>query len=384
MEINSQRETCSRPCLGHAEGVQPGQQIAENAKLEIYSGYQMLSRDKTAEALSFLNTLEIRFSGYQKKKMTATRSNSQPDAMPMSFRLPEAVVLTALIKAVEKEAECEDAEKEVDLCSPREGTTRHNVDTLRCTVHFEGASDFSKNRLHAMQYLWSLTSTCSRGMWCYAWLMSEADVRFSDEGVQPVAKKMISAWPKDRIPGFSFDVHWAHTYCVRPGVWFNDVIIHAFLDTLAQKFKKSKTILLPQLGKPAPHKGKRIPQATLFVFMPINLNRSHWTCILVDMVKGKFMCYDSLDSWAHHKLLSELAAEMISRTLTGFTQIAVHNPLQKDGNNCGLFVCLFFWKRLSRDVASDYTDEGLARRRWQILHAVVPFQTSKENEETSN
>jgi hypothetical protein len=352
--------------------------------------YLETKRPPLGEVLSFLNTLEIRFSGYQKKKMTATLSNSQPEATPMSFRLLEAVVLTALIKAVEKEAESEDADKEVDLSSPREGTTRHNVDTLRCTVHIEGAGDFSKNRLEAMQYLWNLANTCSRGIRCYSWLMSEADVQFSNEGVQPVAKKMISAWSEDSIPGFSFDVHWAHTYCVRPGVWFNDVIIHAFLDTLAQK---SKTILLPQLSNPAPHKGKRIPQATLialettaedFVFMPINLNRSHCACILVDMVKGKFMCYDSLDSRAHHKLLSELAVDMIARALTGFTQIAVHNPLQKDGNNCGLFVFLFFWKRLSRDVGSDYTDEGLARRRWQILHAVVNFQTSKENEEASN
>lgn len=56
------------------------------------------------------------------------------------------------------------------------------------------------------------------------------------------------------------------------------------------------------------------------------------------------MCYDSVDSSPHHKLLSELASEIVGIPLTGFTHIAVHNPLQKDNNNCGLFDCLAFWK----------------------------------------
>ncbi|KAL4101369.1 hypothetical protein PRIC1_005121 [Phytophthora ramorum] len=240
-----------------------------------------------------------------------------------------------------------------------------------------------------MKYLWNMANTCSRGMQYYSWLMSEVYVHFSDEGSQTVATEIANAWTDDRISGFSFDVHWAHIYCVRPGVWLNDIIIHAFLETLSHKYKKNKTIFLPQLSNPAPEKGKRIPQATLnalettsedFVFMSINLNRCHWACILVDMMKGTLLCYDSVDSRPHHKLLSELASEMVARSLTGFTHIAVHNPLQKDSNNCGLFVCLFFWKRLWKEVGSDYTEEGLARRRWQILHAVVNFDKEKKED----
>ncbi|GMF31571.1 unnamed protein product [Phytophthora fragariaefolia] len=198
--------------------------------------------------------------------MTATLSNSEPDPTPMPFRLSETIVTAALLKAVEKEAEMQGSEKEVDLCTPVEGTTRDDADTIWCIVHIEGAGEFSKNRLEAMKYLWNMANTCSRGMQSYSWLMSLVYVHFSDEGAQAVASEMINAWPEDTISGFSFDVHWARTFCVRPGVWFNDIIIQAFLETLSHNYKKSKTIFLPQLSNTTPDKGNRIPQATLNTF----------------------------------------------------------------------------------------------------------------------
>ncbi|GMF31109.1 unnamed protein product [Phytophthora fragariaefolia] len=193
-----------------------------------------------SELCSFLNTFEVRFRGYAKKKMTATLSKSEPDPTPMPFRLSETIVTAALLKAVEKEAEMQVSEKEVDLCAPVEGTTRVDADTKWCIVHIEGGGEFSRNRLEAMKYLWNVAKTCSRGMQSYSWLMSEVYVHFSDEGAQAVESEMINAWPEDTISGFSFEVHWAHTYCVRPGVWFNDIIIQAFLKTLSQSTIKAK------------------------------------------------------------------------------------------------------------------------------------------------
>ncbi|GMF57821.1 unnamed protein product [Phytophthora fragariaefolia] len=79
----------------------------------------------------------------------------------------ETIVTAELLKVVEKEAEMQGFEKEVDLCTPVEGTARVDADTKWCTVHIEGAGKFSKNRLEAMKYLWNMANTCSRGMQSY-------------------------------------------------------------------------------------------------------------------------------------------------------------------------------------------------------------------------
>ncbi|KAG7379836.1 hypothetical protein PHYPSEUDO_008083 [Phytophthora pseudosyringae] len=162
--------------------------------------YLDTNRPPVREVFSFLNTLEIRFRGYSKKKMTVTLVTSEPDPTPMSFRLPEAMVTAALLAVTQREAEMDDAEKEVDLCSPDKGTSHGEVKTRWCTVNVEGAGDFSKNRLQAMKYLWNMAKTGSLGMKCYSWLMSEADVHFSAEGAEAVAREMINAWPEDNVP----------------------------------------------------------------------------------------------------------------------------------------------------------------------------------------
>ncbi|OWY94455.1 hypothetical protein PHMEG_00035806 [Phytophthora megakarya] len=43
----------------------------------------------------------------------------------------------------------------------------------------------------------------------------------------------------------------------------------------------------------------------------------------------------------------------------------------KDSNNCGLFVCLFFWRRVYKEAGSDYSELGLLHRRWDVLCGMV-------------
>ncbi|KAF1784248.1 Ulp1 protease family, C-terminal catalytic domain [Phytophthora cactorum] len=85
--------------------------------------------------------------------------------------------------------------------------------------------------------------------------------------------------------------------------------------------------------------------------MPLNINSSHWACIVLDTARRTIYCYDSMDKPTR--------------------KTSVHSPLQSDEYNCGLFVCLFFWRRLAKEVGSDYTERGLMRRRWDILRMVV-------------
>ncbi|KAG3019090.1 hypothetical protein PC121_g3179 [Phytophthora cactorum] len=162
---------------------------------------------------------------------------------------------------------------------------------------------------------------------------------------------------------------------------------------LTNKYLNNTTIFLPELMTPASDRGNRLPPLTLsqvagateaYVFMPLNINSSHWACIVIDTAIRTIYCYDSMDKRANHNLSEELAKELVKRSLPHAYQItSVHSTLQSDGYNCGLFVCLFFWRRLAKKVGSDYTESGLMRRRWDILRMVVQATMDKGSKEKS-
>ncbi|KAF1781647.1 Ulp1 protease family, C-terminal catalytic domain [Phytophthora cactorum] len=98
--------------------------------------------------------------------------------------------------------------------------------------------------------------------------------------------------------------------------------------------------------------------------MPLNINSSHWACLVLDSARKTIYCYNSMDKRSHHNLLE--------------------SPLQNDGYNCGLFVCLFFWRRLVNEVGSDYSESGWMRRRWNILRMIVQATMDKDSKDQSN
>ncbi|KAE9064353.1 hypothetical protein PF010_g28643 [Phytophthora fragariae] len=271
---------------------------------------------------SFLDTFEVRFTRHTKKKMTV--QSRPPDAAnTLTFRLPQTLVTKAL-----EEIRKTSGSTVVDLACSQTDTDVQWVVTIE------------------------------------------------------VAKELMKTWPHTQLPGFDFPIEWSNIYCAREETWYNDLVIEAFTTTLSAKYGKNKTIFLPQLQLPDTNEGNRVPEATRaalematedYIFLPINLNSSHWACIVVDNVKGALMCYDSVDKRTHLKLLQAIANEIISTTLTGFAQMTMHSPTQKDSDSCGLFVCLFFWKRLWKEAGSDYTHMGLRLRRWEVLHAIIEF-----------
>ncbi|KAG3148885.1 hypothetical protein PC128_g23499 [Phytophthora cactorum] len=98
--------------------------------------------------------------------------------------------------------------------------------------------------------------------------------------------------------------------------------------------------------------------------MPMNINGNHWVCLIVDKARATIYSYDSFDKRANQNPQAEVADELIKKSLPKAYQIvAVHSPIQKDGYNCGLFVCLYFWRRLCKEAGNDYITNGLLRRR---------------------
>ncbi|POM71359.1 LOW QUALITY PROTEIN: hypothetical protein PHPALM_12084 [Phytophthora palmivora] len=329
------------------------------------------------ELQSFLEIFEVSFKRHTKKTMTVETREPPPQIMP--FRLPASLVKIAL-EAV-REATKTRVENVDEL-------TDDNAEQVVVTI--EGAREFSETTLKSMGYLGNLVSTCKQVMQCYSWLMSLIEPMVSLKGGKSdqnvdgesepltVAKDIYSTWPHQPLIGFGFMVEWANLYCVREESWYNDVIIEAFA-----KYCNNKTFFLPSVRLPdTNNKDRRVPQATRtaletatedFVFMPINLNSSHWACIVVDNVRGRIHCYDSVDKRTHLRLLKDIAHEIQATALTGFTQVTQHSPTQKDSDSCGLFVCLYFWKRLWKEAGSNYTNSGLRLKRWEILQSIVSF-----------
>ncbi|KAE9003567.1 hypothetical protein PR002_g17300 [Phytophthora rubi] len=328
---------------------------------------------------SFLDTFEVRFTRHTKKKMTV--QSRPPDAAnTLTFRLPQTLVTKAL-----EEIRKTSGSTVVDLACSQTDTD------VQWVVTIEGAGEFSEQQLKATYYLGDLAKL---GLQCYSWLMTSVDPLLEERcraaggtvcgetEAYAVAKELMKTWPHTQLPGFDFPIEWSNIYCAREETWYNDLVIEAFTTTLSAKYGKNKTIFLPQLQLPDTNEGNRVPEATRaalematedYIFLPINLNSSHWACIVVDNVKGALMCYDSVDKRTHLKLLQAIANEIISTTLTGFAQTTMHSPTQKDSDSCGLFVCLFFWKRLWKEAGSDYTHMGLRLRRWKVLHAIIEF-----------
>ncbi|KAE9168370.1 hypothetical protein PF004_g28522 [Phytophthora fragariae] len=257
---------------------------------------------------SFLDTFEVRFTRHTKNKMTV--QSRPPDAAnTLTFRLPQTLVTKAL-----EEIRKTSGSTVVDLACSQTDTD------VQWVVTIEGAGEFSEPQLKAMYYLGDLTNTCKLGLQCYSWLMTSVDPLLEERcraaggtvcgetEAFAVAKELMKTWPHTQLPGFDFLIEWSNIYCAREETWYNDLVIEAFTTTLSAKYGKNKTIFLPQLQLPDTYEGNRVPEATRvalematedYIFLPINLNSSHWACIVVDNVKGALMCYDSVDKRTH-------------------------------------------------------------------------------------
>ncbi|ETK80071.1 hypothetical protein F441_09283 [Phytophthora nicotianae CJ01A1] len=106
---------------------------------------------------------------------------------------------------------------------------------------------------------------------------------------------------------------------------------------------------------------------------------------LVDGSKATIYCYDSMDKRANNKLLTELAEELVTTCLAVAYQITtVHSPIQNDGDSCGLFVCLFFWRRFLKEAGNDYSSTGLLRRRWEVLKCILDYSDDSTSKAKDN
>ncbi|KAF1772727.1 hypothetical protein GQ600_13935 [Phytophthora cactorum] len=165
----------------------------------------------------------------------------------------------------------------------------------------------------------------------------------------------------------------------------DDQELHVILRRNGRAHRSTRTALpsISPTKTPAPDKGVRVPPLTLSLLartdkpLDVPADRSD---------NAQYLRYHSLAKLAYHNLLEEIEGDLVKRSLPQPYQIvSVHCPIQKDGDNCGLFICLFYWRRVFKEAGNDYSESGLLRRHWDLLRILVDFSDSNKSvgEETA-
>ncbi|KAG7385526.1 hypothetical protein PHYPSEUDO_001291 [Phytophthora pseudosyringae] len=300
-------------------------------------------RPSLRELFSYSDTFEIRYRGHKNTKMALAKR--VPDKICVPYRLPESIMRMTL----------DSIERTIPFGDTMDLSTQPDASAECWVVTIKGVGEFTQRQLMAMQYVWTMATACTNGMKCYSWLMSKVDTPFDDEKAAALAQKMLEAWPGERLCGFGdgFHMEWSHLFCARDKLLVPRQLHSSIYDNTCGKVLQQHYALPSAAGTDKD-----------LVFMPLNIDGSHWV----------------LDKRSYHNFLEELAEELVKKSLPRpYTIITVHSPVQKDGDNCGPFVCLYFWRRVFKEAGNDYLETGLLRRRWDLLRNIVEFSDSSKN-----
>ncbi|KAG1683340.1 hypothetical protein DVH05_007057 [Phytophthora capsici] len=215
-----------------------------------------------------------------------------------------------------------------------------------------------------MRWLWNLHETCDSGKRCASWVLTTVkEVVDADSEVGGLAMELLENWPYTKLDGIGFDYTYAGLYRFRSGCWLSDDSILAFTQLLGKEYGNSNAVFLPALSSSV---ADTMGDATYVVSATALAKiRESLEDDLTGMNKRKV-----------GKVLKLLAREINGRLLEDtFKQTTLTKPRQKDGDSCGVFVCLLFWRQVSSAAPTDVSPEGLVRMRWEMLQALMNQKT---------
>ncbi|KAG1704168.1 hypothetical protein DVH05_006177 [Phytophthora capsici] len=262
------------------------------------------------------------------------------------FRLPEEEIRSVLrLLTTERVG----GDTEIELASDGERTG----DINSFVVTIEKLAQFTREQLEAMQWLWNLQSACREAVLCCTWLTNSVKKAENDTAHPHVALlQLLECWPYASIKGFGFDLTYADLFCQRDSEWLNGNAMRAVAVSLA-RYKNNQSVMPPPPTND--EKESALHEKTIglvaqavssrpFVLIPVNLGGVHWAGIVVDRTEKKVKIYDSLNGTKNRKALHKLVGDIIVKSLKDDTyeQVDVTEPKQKDSNNYGVFVSLFF------------------------------------------
>lgn len=129
-------------------------------------------------------------------------------------------------------------------------------------------------------------------------------------------------------------------------MWLNDVVIREYMtymidlvpdvDARVQIVPHITTVMRPKDWRNMSNTFATLNHSLLVI--PLNIEKVHWTCVIVDKLKRvntmynsmRLQSYDNLLKTFHDKIFGHLKHDVVTIT----------SPQQSDGYNCGVMVCM--------------------------------------------
>ncbi|KAI9984496.1 hypothetical protein PInf_005854 [Phytophthora infestans] len=98
---------------------------------------------------------------------------------------------------------------------------------------------------------------------------------------------------------------------------------------------------------------------TGYIVHPVNFDTNHWACLVVNKLNKEIVVYDSMNKRNIGKILKLMALDIDGGLLESASKhLTMTTPRQKDGDSCGVFVCLRFWRQVSNAASTDVSSGG--------------------------
>ncbi|CCE66195.1 hypothetical protein TPHA_0P00370 [Tetrapisispora phaffii CBS 4417] len=187
--------------------------------------------------------------------------------------------------------------------------------------------------------------------------------------------------------GNNLEVYVRDLITLRPGAWLNDTIIEFFMQTIEANdeacvaFNSFFYTTLSDRGYPGvrrwlKRKKKNIDNLDK-IFVPVNLNRSHWALCMIDLKNKRIIYVDSLSNGPNatsFAILSDLqhfvweASE--HKYGKDFELVNADCPQQPNGFDCGVFVCMNAFY-LENHSELTYKPSDASRMRLHIANLIL-------------
>lgn len=172
-----------------------------------------------------------------------------------------------------------------------------------------------------------------------------------------------------------------------PGRWLNDTIIEFFMKFIEKStpntvaFNSFFYSSLSERGYQGVRRWLRRKKQSIFdihkIFIPVNLNQSHWALAMVDMENERIIYADSLSNGPNamsFAILSDIKDYVIKESGNklgeDFNFVHADCPQQPNGYDCGIYVCMNTLY-LSKNSELTFTYEDAVRMRKYIAHLIV-------------
>ena len=174
---------------------------------------------------------------------------------------------------------------------------------------------------------------------------------------------------------------------LKPNQWLNDNIINYYLNLLVLNLNRHcylfNTFFFSKIGESITSVDSWFWDTNIFIYqfhlIPIHHNNNHWMLVCANLHQSKVLLFDSFHHM-HPDILSKIKEFYQHQYVRCFgvglpaswTFLHAHSiPLQRNGSDCGVFVCKFAELHLREHITYQFLSRDCGFFRKQILLSLL-------------